>query len=426
MTDAVNSHSKLRFSDIQFQRTFPKLFANCHQKDVEILLKIFKPAERIPSGTVLIQQNQPSDSMYLVGTGLLGVSLENGSKRFNLGMLGRGQWVGDVSLIEPGPASATVSVLEDAALMQMTHQDLLELRHNHPRTASRLLNALSVELAERMRVSSNMAISLSQKPIIDLDAKESNHAAKKWITNLGRWLSGLRYEEMEQFAKEELAMQKAELEHKYKHIYFQEKEALLNEERERILGELHDGVGGQLVAMLAMLENRGANTDELKDTVRGALDDLRLMIDSLDAIEGDIPLVLGMFRSRIEPRLNAQGIRFDWQVTDLPSVPNFGPHEVLQILRILQETVTNIIKHANADRIIVKTEVTKGDSNREVISIEVKDNGKGLGSDQSIKGYGMDTMNRRARAIGGTVSIHSGNAGTAVTVKIPVTHHTNT
>ena len=420
MTDAVDSHNLQQFDAQQFQRVFPKLFANCHQTDVDILLKVFKFSEEIPAGTILIQQNQPSDSLYLVCAGLLGVALENETKRFNLGILGRGQWVGDVSLIEPGPASATVSVLENAVLLRMNHQDLNELRSVYPRTASRLLNALSVELANRLRVSSNMAISISQKPIIDLNVNDTNNAAKKWITNLGRWLSGLRYEEMEQFAKEELARQKAELEQKYKHVYFQEKEALLNEERERILGELHDGVGGQLVAMLAMLENRSVGSDDLKDTVRAALDDLRLMIDSLDAIEGDIPVVLGMFRSRVEPRLIAQNIKFNWQVTDLPAVPNFGSHEVLQILRILQEAVTNITKHANADTITVKTNFSPVGTENGLIRIEVKDNGKGMSKTKSPAGYGMETMNRRARELQGSVSIETDAKGTAVVLTIPV------
>jgi signal transduction histidine kinase len=265
-----------------------------------------------------------------------------------------------------------------------------------------------------------MAISISQKPIIDLNVNDTNNAAKKWITNLGRWLSGLRYEEMEQFAKEELARQKAELEQKYKHVYFQEKEALLNEERERILGELHDGVGGQLVAMLAMLENRSVGSDDLKDTVRAALDDLRLMIDSLDAIEGDIPVVLGMFRSRVEPRLIAQNIKFNWQVTDLPAVPNFGSHEVLQILRILQEAVTNITKHANADTITVKTNFSPVGTENGLIRIEVKDNGKGMSKTKSPAGYGMETMNRRARELQGSVSIETDAKGTAVVLTIPV------
>jgi signal transduction histidine kinase len=226
---------------------------------------------------------------------------------------------------------------------------------------------------------------------------------------------------MEQFAKEELAMHKVELEQKYKHIYFQEKDALLMQERERILSELHDGVGGQLVAMLAMLENSNTPTDQLKDTVRAALDDLRLMIDSLDAIEGDIPVVLGMFRSRIEPRLRAQKIQFHWQVTDLPAAPNISPHEVLQILRILQEAVTNIIKHANADVITVRTDSTKSESGEDLIRIEVGDNGKGLSDSKSTAGYGMETMNRRARELDGTVAVQSDKNGTTVILTIPVT-----
>ena len=419
MTDAVQIPPSLPFDAAQFQRAFPKLFANCHLADVEILLPVFQPVAETPADSVLIRQGQPSDTIYLVCSGLLGVALENDSRFLQLGMLGRGQWVGDVSLIEPGPASATVSVLEPATFLRMDHQALNELRSSHPRTAARLLNAFSVELANRLRVSSTMAVSISRKPLVNLDSKDSNNAAKKWITNLGRWLSGLRHDDMEQFAREELAMQKVELEQKYKHIYIHEKESLLNQERERILAELHDGVGGQLVALLAMLENRDVNTAELKDTVRGALDDLRLMIDSLDAIEGDVPVVLGMFRSRIEPRLAAQQIRFDWQVSDLPNAQNIGPHEVLQILRILQEAVTNIIKHADANIITVRTDCTLKDNDSGIVHIEIRDNGKGLNRGKA-SGYGMETMLRRARDLNGSIDIQSDNGGTSVMLSFPV------
>ena len=200
----------------------------------------------------------------------------------------------------------------------------------------------------------------------------------------------------------------------------QEKENLMIEERERILSELHDGVGGQLVSMLALLENRNVSQDELKDVVRGALDDLRMMIDSLDSFEGDIPVVLGMFRSRLEPRLKSQGVKFEWGVTDVPMVPRFGPHEVLQILRILQEATTNIIKHSGADVISILTDSYLDEEEKEIVRVIVKDNGVGDASKKPNDGYGMGIMHRRANSIGGDLTVTANKEGTSVVLSLPV------
>jgi hypothetical protein len=72
------------------------------------------------------------------------------------------------------------------------------------------------------------------------------------------------------------------------------------------------------------------------------------VIDSLEPTEEDLPSVLGSVRSRLEPRLARHGLRFAWQVTDLPAVPGFGPEMALQAMRVVQEAVTNVVKHAGA------------------------------------------------------------------------------
>jgi signal transduction histidine kinase len=97
----------------------------------------------------------------------------------------------------------------------------------------------------------------------------------------------------------------------------------------------------------------------------------------------------------------------------------------LQILRILQEAVTNIVKHAEADVITVKTGFTPEENGAGVIRIQVRDNGKGLGDKSDDKhsaaGYGRQSMNRRAQDLSGSVTVQSDNSGTAVMLDIPVT-----
>ena len=104
--------------------------------------------------------------------------------------------------------------------------------------------------------------------------------------------------------------------------------------------------------------------------LRECLDDLRLMVDSLTPVEQYLLAVLGNLRYRLEGRLKYQGIRLDWRVTELPPLASLTPQTVLHILRILQEAFTNILKHAQADTILVETGATE-----KHIFIRVSDNG---------------------------------------------------
>lgn len=204
------------------------------------------------------------------------------------------------------------------------------------------------------------------------------------------------------------------LEEKHAEVLELQRRQVLGEERERIMRDMHDGIGGLLVSTLATLEAGETDPDEIGQALRAALDDLRLMIDSLDPLEEDnLSQALGMYRARILPRLADVGLEVDWQVADLPSIPDFGPHKVLQVLRILQEAVTNVIKHAKATGLAVRVGAASGPS--PCVRIEVRDNGAGIRED-SREGRGLHNMYRRAESIGGALQIESTPAGTRVSL----------
>jgi signal transduction histidine kinase len=89
--------------------------------------------------------------------------------------------------------------------------------------------------------------------------------------------------------------------------------------------DVHDGVGGQLVSALSLVERGHADANAVAETIRAALEDLRLVIDSMDPLEDDLLSVLGSVRSRLEPRLARHGLRFAWQVADVPPSRDSGP-----------------------------------------------------------------------------------------------------
>ena len=79
-------------------------------------------------------------------------------------------------------------------------------------------------------------------------------------------------------------------------------------ERQRIMRKIHDGVGSQLVGLLNMVVRPGADSALLQQHVQQALDEMRMAVDSLQPVHGDLVTVLATLRYRLQPRLDAAGI----------------------------------------------------------------------------------------------------------------------
>ena len=159
------------------------------------------------------------------------------------------------------------------------------------------------------------------------------------------------FESLAQTLEERIRRKELELKEGFDRQSELEKRQVLDQERQRLTREMHDGLGGQLVSLLALTKQDNLNKDSLGDALQDALDELRLTIKSLDVEEDDLPSLLGTFRERIEPRLRDCGIGIDWNVDAIPPLPGFTSKVALNILRIMQEAVTNIIKHSGATRI---------------------------------------------------------------------------
>jgi signal transduction histidine kinase len=199
-----------------------------------------------------------------------------------------------------------------------------------------------------------------------------------------------------------------ELEANYQRLREMEHQQLLIHERERFMKEIHDGVGGHLISMLSMVRSGKRDTDIIVSSIEAALSDLRLMIYSLSPHENDIPSLLGALRTRLEPQMKDSGLNLNWQVEELPAIPDFGPHKALQVLRIVQEAVTNVIRHADANNIFVRAH-TKFENEREHVIIEVCDDGKGF-SDNVVYGKGLNNMHYRAQEVEAILRVSSQSA----------------
>jgi signal transduction histidine kinase len=247
-------------------------------------------------------------------------------------------------------------------------------------------------------------------------------AAAGVVSSLSRALEQARTlnTELEQRVEEK----RLELDASYARTALLERDRAIAGERARMMRDMHDGTGGQLVSALAMVEGGEVPRDELAEALREALADLRLVIDSLEPGEPDLLAMIAHARARLEPRLERHGLRFAWEVEDVPAPERFGPEQSLHVMRVFQEAVTNALKHAKATTISVRTGTARDDAGRACAYVEVADDGGGFctraDTPSALHGRGLRNMHRRAEELGGTLTVQSNEQGTVVRLMIPL------
>lgn len=183
-------------------------------------------------------------------------------------------------------------------------------------------------------------------------------------------------------------------------------------ERLRLTEDLHDGLSGHLVSIIAMSEN-GTQTRPIEQAARRALEDLRLVIYSLDLGDRDLALALANFRDRLEPQLRQSGVTLDWSIAALPEASGVTPSNALCVLRILQEALTNALKHGPARTVIVRGAPAPGDR----IAISVENDGQPF--EKGAGGFGLGNMQRRADLLGGEIEIVALPTGSRFVLFLP-------
>lgn len=193
-----------------------------------------------------------------------------------------------------------------------------------------------------------------------------------------------------------------------------ERERAALQERQRIMQDIHDGLGSQLVSSLALSERGELDARQTSALLRDCIDDLRLAIDSLAAGQGGFAVMAGNLRFRMTPRLRAAGITLAWH-SELPEAEDLvTPAQTLPLLRILQESLGNALRHAGAHRITVTLRTLEG-----ALQLLVQDDGNGFDAATMRPGKGISGMERRARDIGARFAVTSTLTGTTVEVLLP-------
>ncbi len=195
-----------------------------------------------------------------------------------------------------------------------------------------------------------------------------------------------------------------------------ERERALAGERRRIMADMHDVLGSRLVGLLSLVQSGKAQREQLEQELAASLDELRMTIDSVQPVEGDLGVVLGNVRHRMRSVFGAAGVALDWQVGALPAMEALTPARVLAIQRLLLEVFTNVLKHSAAKTVRVSTSTIDG-----LAQIVIEDDGRGFVAGQCSGGHGIGNLSARAAEAGGTLSISTvPGGGTRVTLTLPL------
>jgi two-component system, NarL family, sensor histidine kinase UhpB len=110
------------------------------------------------------------------------------------------------------------------------------------------------------------------------------------------------------------------------------------------------------------------------------------------------------------------GVTLHWSMARLPEIAGVTPSHALNVLRILQEGITNAIKHGQATRI----SVLGGRDSDGNPCIEVENNGIPFPCNPDQCGMGLNSMRRRIRQLNGTIEIKPHESGTRLAVLLPL------
>jgi len=219
---------------------------------------------------------------------------------------------------------------------------------------------------------------------------------------------------------ERLHEQSAQLQAQHDRLREAERQQALLLERQRLMQDMHDGLGSSLLSAMVAVEQGEMQQGQVVEVLRECVDDLRLVIDSLEPLGHDLVALLATMRYRLGKRLQSGGLTLEWDVHDLPMLEWLEPPDALHVLRLMQEALSNVLKHAQASRVRIATR-----HHGNVVEIRVEDDGRGFDLATALRGRGLKSQVRRARHLGGTVHIDSEPGhGTRLALRLPVKRST--
>ena len=201
------------------------------------------------------------------------------------------------------------------------------------------------------------------------------------------------------------------------------------EERRRLRRDLHDGLGPnlasqglKLAAVKQLLKNDPASATPLLDQVmaqnQSTVDEVRRLVYGLSPPALDELGLVAAIRGYVAGMDGNPSLRIE--ITEPPAgLPPLTAAVEVAAYRIVLEALTNVIRHAQAQRCVIRFSLNQKDSNY-TLQVEIQDDVIGLPSTRRA-GVGTRSMRERAEELGGTCDIESVmGSGTRVCVRVPL------
>jgi len=193
------------------------------------------------------------------------------------------------------------------------------------------------------------------------------------------------------------------------------------EERARLAREIHDGLAQELwlaklmaskLALHPTLDADGrALCAEVLRSIDAALSEARTAVTAMRADKDPATSLSALLERQVDEFSDRFGIRADCELEDGPPIPS---RVSVEVVRVLQEALNNVRKHARARRVVVRLERSRA------IMLTVRDDGVGFDASVTDTGYGRQSMQERAESIGARLMIVSvPGRGTTVTLRLP-------
>lgn len=203
-----------------------------------------------------------------------------------------------------------------------------------------------------------------------------------------------------------------------------EKEKL--EQKRKIIGDIHDGIGGavSILSLLAGQENQSESElrnrmDRIQSIARETSREIRLMMNAYDRENPDFEELSGDMRYVGNLFTGGTGICFSLEDKKRVNGPlNISFPVYIDLIRFFKECIVNIVKHSGADRAVAMLE-TDG----RLLTVCVRDNGLGYESGQT-RGIGVKNMEQRIESMGGALYIDN-EKGTSIKMTLPLHHNGN-
>lgn len=205
------------------------------------------------------------------------------------------------------------------------------------------------------------------------------------------------------------------------------REEILEGERHRLARELHDSVSQQLFAAMMMLSalNESARQNQIAESYQQLITKIE---DVINQAQSEMrALLLHLRPTSLEGRSLKEGIiqllkelqtkikiKISWEMDEVKLQSGVEDN----LFRIVQELLSNTLRHANADQMQVYLKQVG-----QTVVLRVVDNGVGFDMEQQEKAgsYGLTNIKERAESVGGTIKIISfKNEGTSVEIRVPI------